>query len=496
MKKWWEELRNSIRENGILRSLRARVFLIIVVVSVIPSVVMRYGILNNYEKRAVEVRAASVQNQLKIIASHLSSNNYLLNYRSQEPSFLASAKVIEAELEMLSSLYEGRVMIINGNCKIVKDMYGISQGKTMISEEVIKCLQGENTIHYDKEHGFIEMTTPIISNADPEDKNNSGGQIMGVLLTSVSADNIVETMEILNRKAFILESIMIISFIFLAFLLSYSLTKPFQKVTEEIKKVKEGAQEEGTLVTDYVETVHIVNAFNAMLKRMQVQEQARQEFVANVSHELRTPMTSLKVLADSLLMQGDCPAELYHEFLEDMVSEIDRENQIITDLLALVKLQNSVQTLNLVPLNINDLTEIVLKRLRPIARKRDVEVVFESNRPVVAKVDEVKLTQILTNLVENAIKYNKEHGWVKVVLDADHQFFTYEISDCGLGIPEEDLPHIFERFYRVDKSHSREIGGTGLGLAITKSAVLAHRGSITVSSNPGEGTVFLVKIPL
>ena len=140
MKKWWEELRNSIRENGILRSLRARVFLIIVVVSVIPSVVMRYGILNNYEKRAVEVRAASVQNQLKIIASHLSSNNYLLNYRSQEPSFLASAKVIEAELEMLSSLYEGRVMIINGNCKIVKDMYGISQGKTMISEEVILSL--------------------------------------------------------------------------------------------------------------------------------------------------------------------------------------------------------------------------------------------------------------------------------------------------------------------------------------------------------------------
>ena len=85
---------------------------------------------------------------------------------------------------------------------------------------------------------------------------------------------------------------------------------------------------------------------------------------------------------------------------------------------------------------------------------------------------------------------------MKVVLDADHQFFTYEISDCGLGIPEEDLPHIFERFYRVDKSHSREIGGTGLGLAITKSAVLAHKGSITVSSNPGEGTVFLVKIPL
>lgn len=472
-------------------------FLIIVVVSVIPSVVMRYGILSNYEKRAVDVRAAAVQNQLKIIANHLTSNNYLMNYRSQEPTFLASMEVIEAELDMLSSLYEGRVMIINGNCKIVKDVYGISQGKTMISEEVIKCLRGENTVHYDKEHGYIEMTTPITSNVSVEGNNTSNsGQIAGVLLTSMSAENIVATMEILRRKAMILESIMIVTFIFLAFILSYFLTKPFQRVTEEIKKVREGAQEEGVLVTDYIETVHIVDAFNAMLKRMQVQEKSRQEFVANVSHELKTPMTSIKVLADSLLMQENCPAELYREFMEDMVSEIDRENRIITDLLALVKLENSVQTLNMVTLNINDLTELILKRLRPIARKRDIEVVFESNRQVTAKVDEVKITQILTNLVENAIKYNIEHGWVKVVLDADHQYFSYEISDCGLGIPEDSLPHIFERFYRVDKSHSREIGGTGLGLAITKSAVLAHKGSITVSSTPGEGTTFLVKIPL
>jgi signal transduction histidine kinase len=111
-------------------------------------------------------------------------------------------------------------------------------------------------------------------------------------------------------------------------------------------------------------------------------------------------------------------------------------------------------------------------------------------------VDEVKMTLIMTNLVENAIKYNQEHGWVKVVLDADHQYFTLQVSDSGLGIPEQDLPHIYERFYRADKSHSREMGGTGLGLAITKSAVLLHRGSITVSSKLGEGSTFTVKIPL
>ena len=108
----------------------------------------------------------------------------------------------------------------------------------------------------------------------------------------------------------------------------------------------------------------------------------------------------------------------------------------------------------------------------------------------------MKVSLILTNLVENAIKYNKEQGRVEVIVDADHQFFTIQVSDTGIGIPEESIGQIYERFYRVDKSHSREIGGTGLGLAITKSAVLLHRGSIKVESTEGEGTTFLVKIPL
>ena len=162
----------------------------------------------------------------------------------------------------------------------------------------------------------------------------------------------------------------------------------------------------------------------------------------------------------------------------------------------MVKMDKKAQELNIISLNVNDLVELILKRLRPLARKKDVEVVFESMRLVTAEVDEVKMSLIMTNLVENAIKYNKEHGWVKVVLDADHQYFTFRVSDSGLGIPEDSLAHIYERFYRVDKSHSREIGGTGLGLAITKNSVLMHRGMITVVSAEGEGTTFTVRIPL
>ncbi|MCM1535608.1 MAG: ATP-binding protein [Clostridium sp.] len=491
-----EIVKQKLRSLVFLRSLRARIFVIILTVGIVPSIWMRYGIVNNYESRAVDQRVATVQNQLKIIANHLVNNNYLTNYRSEEQAYRNSKAVINAELEILSNLYEGRVMIINSNFKVIKDTYGISEGKTIISEEVIKCFRGENISHYDPEHGYIEMTIPIVGTLSGENGTDPVSVVMGVMLTSISNESIVTTMNLLNRNSLILETIMIIAIFGLAMVLSVALTRPFNRVTDAINKVKAGYSDESISVSDYAETEHIVEAFNQMLKRMKTLDDSRQEFVANVSHELKTPMTSMKVLADSLLSQEGAPAELYREFMEDIVSEIDRENQIITDLLALVKMDKKVQALNIVSLNINELTELILKRLRPIARKKDVEVVFESVRPVVAEVDEVKMSMIITNLVENAIKYNKEHGWVKVVLDADHQFFTLEVSDSGIGIPEDSLAYIYERFYRVDKSHSRKIGGTGLGLAITRSAVLMHRGSITVTSTEGQGSCFTVKISL
>ena len=195
-------------------------------------------------------------------------------------------------------------------------------------------------------------------------------------------------------------------------------------------------------------------------------------------------------------MQQEVPNELYQEFMMDIAQEIDRENKIINDLLTLVKLDKTDGELNIESVDINALLELLMKRLRPIARQQNIEVILESNRPVQANVDEVKMTLALSNLVENAIKYNKQNGWVRVVLDADYQYFTVMVEDSGMGIPEESLERIYERFYRVDKSHSREIGGTGLGLAITRNIILMHRGTIQVSSVEAEGTTFVVKVPL
>ncbi len=491
---WIHELRQLVS----LRSLRARIFMIILLAGVVPCIIMRFGILDNYEERAVEQRVATVQNQLRVVGSHLVSNNYLGSSLPDERNSLDSRNRIDAELETISDLYEGRVLVVDAGLRVVKDTYGLSEGKTIISEEVIRCFHGENTSYYNREHGYIEMTVPIIDTGVTTEEGDTGGagRIMGVMLTSISNEAIVGTMDMLSRQAVLIESLIFVCVIAVAILLAILLSKPLNRVTEAINEVQAGYTDESISVPGYLETANIVDAFNQLLKRMKALDDSRQEFVANVSHELKTPMASMKVLADSLLVQGDAPAELYREFMEDIVSEIDRENRIITDLLALVKMDKKVQELNVASVNINDLAELILKRLRPLARKKDVEVVFESMRPVTAEVDEVKMTLIITNLVENAIKYNKEHGWVRVELDADHQYFTLAVSDSGLGIPEDSLAHIYERFYRVDKSHSREIGGTGLGLAITKSAVLMHRGSVTVTSVEGEGSTFTAKIPL
>ena len=125
-----------------------------------------------------------------------------------------------------------------------------------------------------------------------------------------------------------------------------------------------------------------------------------------------------------------------------------------------------------------------------------MELIFESIREVTADVDEMKLSLAITNLVENAIKYNMEEGWVRVTLDADHKFFYLKVQDSGIGIPEDVQDRIFERFYRVDKARSRETGGSGLGLAITRNVVLMHKGAIKLSSKEGEGSTFTLRIPL
>lgn len=466
-------------KQSFFKSLRFRIMLLLVIIGILPCLLIKNVIVNTYEKRAVTLRTVNVKNQCDILGNQLMKENYLKKKYSP---------VIDGELSMLSAVYNGRFLIINRNGKIVKDSYDIDGGKYVLSEEVIKCFEGEDTSYYDQKNAYIEQTIPL--------KDTLTGNIEGVMLVSTSTGEISDSIDMLQRQGNFLLVGIVVMVLVLGFVLSKSLVKPFSRVSKAIEELTDGYLDEEISVTDYTETEMISTVFNKMLKRMKTLDDSRKEFVANVSHELKTPMTSIKVLADSLVGQENLPVELYQEFMQDITVEIDRENQIITDLLALVKMDKKASDLNIQKVNINELLESILKRLKPIAEKKNVELVLESLRPVVAEIDEVKLSLALSNLIENGIKYNVEDGWVHVKLNADHKYFYISIADSGIGIPEESIDRVFERFYRVDKSHSREIGGTGLGLAITRSAIAMHRGAIKVKSEEHKGTTFSVRIPL
>lgn len=462
-----------------LHSLKFQMFLLIVVIGIIPSAVLRVGIMTSYEHKAVSNRSIDILSQAKILGSQVITYNYIQD---------TTLDIINAQIDQISNIYDGRVMIINSGFQIIKDTYGLDTGKTIISEEVVKSFQGEEISKYDSKNRYIELAIPL-TNVDTQ-------EILGVLLVSVSTDSIMMNYEYLEDRALVIEIVSAILIIALALFWANYLVHPLGKLTKSLEEIQAEDNEETLMVSDYTETEAISDAFNEMLRKMRVIDESRQEFVSNVSHELKTPLTSMKVLADSLLGQEDVPVELYKDFMGDIAEEIEREDKIINDLLSLVKMDKSAGDLNITVVNVNELLEMILKRLRPIAEKQKIELVLESFRPVSAEIDEVKLSLALNNLIENAIKYNKAGGWVHVSLNSDYKYFYVRVEDSGIGIPEEYLEHIYERFFRVDKSHSKEIKGTGLGLAITRNAILMHRGAIKAHSKEGEGTTFTVRIPL
>lgn len=468
-----------------LKSLQFRLILSIILMAVLPTCIVAATILSSYEARALSIRESEVKSQTKILANQIAASEFMSGSNS-------TSDTVQTQIGMLTTIYDGRILIVDANLRVMYDTYHMDEGKTIISEEVVRGMKGEEFTTYDAENLYIELAVPIIN---PTDATNT---IVGVLVTSVSTNNIQLNASYLQQITNIIVVLVITAIGFFGVLLSIRLVTPFKKLSDGIAAVQSGHIDGELMVKDYTETILICERFNEMMSKMKTMDESRQEFVSNVSHELKTPLTSMKVLADSINSMQGAPLELYQEFMSDITNEIERETKIINDLLSLVKMDKTASALNVSVVHMNDLIEQIMKRLQPIADQQKVRLVMESFRPVSAEVDEVKITLAITNLIENAIKYNKNNGegWVHVSLNADHKYFYIKVEDNGMGMPEESLEHIYERFYRVDKSHSREIGGTGLGLAITRNAISMHKGAIKVHSELNEGTTFDVRIPL
>ena len=486
MRKIRERIREIYRKHT--PSVKLPLIILTVLFCMIPLLVESRILASSSRQEQVERKIIDVQNQCQILSNKMSRSGYLTN------SALDNA-AIDTELSLLSDIFSGRILIVNSGFKIVEDTFAISDGKTLISDEVIRCFQGENTSRYDSLKHYFVLAIPI-----PEFEQETGtittGKTAGVMIVTASTESMYSLEESLKDKASLYEMMIFVIVLIVTILSVHLIMKPFGTLIASIRRAGDGNLDEDVNEEAYRETKQISGTINKTLEKLKAVDQSRQEFVSNVSHELKTPITSIRVLADSLMGMEDAPKELYQEFMHDISDEIDRESKIIDDLLTLVRMDKASSELSCTQVQINGLIEMVLKRLRPIARKRNIELIFESKRDVTADIDEVKFSLAINNLVENAVKYNKEDGWVRVTLDADHKFFYLKVADSGIGIPAEFKERVFERFYRVDKARSRETGGTGLGLAITRSVVLMHHGAIRVDSVEGEGSTFMVRIPL
>lgn len=472
---------DKVRTYGM--SMKVPLAIIMIAAALIPLFLQAVVMLGSFNQGQLDARTIEIQNQCVILSNKMTRSGYMTAEKKNNTA-------LDSQMQAISDVYNGRIVIVNSNFRVITDTFNLSTGKFYISEEVIKCFKGENSSYYNKDMQYLAQTIPVY---DPANEKN----IYGVIVVTASTENILSLTDKVMGKSNLFLVFICLAMGVLAVVAVHILMRPFKKLQLSFDRVAQGDLDADITENTYRETTQLSQAVQKSLSKLKAVDQSRQEFVSNVSHELKTPITSIRVLADSLMGMEEVPVELYREFMTDISDEIDRENQIIEDLLTLVKMDKSAESqMNIEQVNINGELELILKRLRPIAKRGNVELVLESIREVTADVDRVKISLAITNLVENAIKYNRDSGNVRVTLDADHKYFYVKVTDTGIGIPEDALEHIFERFFRVDKARSREVGGTGLGLAIAKNVIQMHHGIIDVESTPGEGTTFSMRIPL
>ncbi len=225
-------------------------------------------------------------------------------------------------------------------------------------------------------------------------------------------------------------------------------------------------------------------------------EQLRSDFVANVSHELRTPLTSIKGYAETLKEDGVYDTKTAKRFLDIIEIEAERLNVLINDLMDLSKIENKSEDINISSHNLKKILDETIQLVSLSASKKEVEILKTIPDSLTVYVNRDRMKQLLLNLIDNGIKYNKDGGKLEVRVSAQKQMLEIIVKDTGEGIDKKDIPRLFERFYRVDKSRSKELGGTGLGLSIVKHIAELYNGSVTVTSVKGEGSEFIVKMPI
>jgi signal transduction histidine kinase len=461
-------------------NLRWKLFILYFLISVAPLLFFAYNISGTIQNYFADTNEKEALYQANKIAGSIQKGDYL-NDPNKKQQFWD-------EIDEKGNEENIRILVSDNNGYIVADTNKTAIDKLYVVPEIIVALGGRDEANLRKEDETIYASAYI------EDKNS---EIIGAVLVISSFSNIFNLVDDINQKLILLTIALAIVVAVSVFFISQLIFAPMKNVLDTIKKISNGQLHNRVEVNGYDEFSQLGEAINLMTDKLEQVETSRQEFVSNVSHELKTPLSSIKVLSESILLQDNMPTEVYKEFLQDINNEVDRMTNIINDLLSLVKLDaHNGASLNIKDTDVNKMLREIVKRLNPLAGNKNIELEYEANKDVTIEADEMKLSLAISNLVENGIKYTKSDGRVRVVIDADHQNCFITVQDTGIGISEAEQSKIFDRFYRVDKTRDRETGGTGLGLAITHSTIMMHNGSIKVISSEGEGTTFIVRLPI
>jgi len=450
------------------------------IAGILPLLLLASTMLHSVQGYFVEERRKELLSQANVISGQLTSARFLFDE--------AGRTDMEEMMLEASQSEDYRIMVLDSSCVVVYDTGYENTGKTFLLPEVIQALQDKDTAK-EQENGTVYAAASITGAADRR---------AGVVLIIDGMQDVHNIVGDIGSESYLVLAAVLIVVITVMVAISKVLTEPMKNLIGVIQKMSEGHFEQRVKVNDKVhnEVVDLAIACNQMADQLEKVESTRQQFVSNVSHELKTPLSSVKVLSESILLMEDVPKEMYVEFLHDINSEVDRMTAIINDLLTLVKLDQKEIPLNFQEGDLNQMMADIAKRLQPLADAKEIELKMDYLKEIKADMDEMKLSLAISNLMDNSIKYTPEKGTVRVTLDADHQHAFITVADTGIGIPEDEVNHIFERFYRVDKTRDRETGGTGLGLSITHSTIMMHKGSIKVTSKEEEGTTILVRIPL
>ena len=430
---------------------------------------------SNTRELMFQAKYASMQDKIQVVAS------------SFETADTLSAETVDQVISVLGDINVSRLLITDGEAKVLYDS-SVRQnavGQYALLEAVVQALGGSDVFHCAYHAGALQSfaAVPIMSRATP---------IGCVYVMDFDAEQgeIIENLErnILRGSWILLGGIVACSAIF-----SVVSSKRMRKILMSMRLVREGEYSHKIQMRGDDEYTTLATEFNKLTDRLQESDATQRQFVSDASHELKTPLASIKLLSDSIL-QNDMDADTMREFVSDIGNESDRLTRMTQKLLTLSK-ADAQTTCEHEVVDLGETVRRVFRMLVPLADRTQIQLTASLDRGCYVLSMEDDAYQIIFNLVENGIKYNHAGGSVHVTVRHTQDEAELLVEDTGMGIPQDAIEHIFERFYRVDKARSRQAGGSGLGLSIVHELVERNFGTIEVSSKEGEGTKFTVRMP-